>query len=47
MGIVGVAVGRSEGVAVGRVAVGNGPKRESAVSARAVAVFLATTKTFA
>ena len=46
MGIVGVAVGRSEGVAVGRVAVGNGPKRESAVSARAVAVFLATTKTF-
>ena len=43
----GVAVRVEEAVAVGTVEVGNGPSKELAVSARAVLVFLATTKIFA
>ena len=38
VGIVGVSVGVSEAVGVGAVEVGNGPRRESAVRARAVLV---------
>jgi hypothetical protein len=41
VGIVEVIVGRSEGVGVGAVEVGNGPRSAPAVSARAVFVLLA------
>jgi len=42
VGMVGVNVGVSEAVGVGAVEVGNGPSSESAVSARAVLVPLAS-----
>lgn len=41
VGRVGVSVGVSEGVRVGAVEVGKGPRSESAVSARAVLVLFA------
>jgi hypothetical protein len=42
VGMVGVKVGVSEAVGVGAVEVGKGPRSESAVSARAVFVLLAS-----